>query len=119
MGHHRLKLHKLPAKLVPEAVTEMLEAKDKEGASKAYMKVLRVYLNNFKTSFQSHLRSVRTEHAFQNTFDTTVFALERVLAQTVGEPKSLRPLTMTTPHSESVRPPATACPRLRLVPSSD
>jgi integrase len=54
----RRKLHKVPAKLVPEAVKEMLEAKEKEGSSKAYMKALRVYLKKFETSFKSQLMSV-------------------------------------------------------------
>lgn len=58
--YNRRKLHNLPSKLVPEAVKEMLEAKEKEGASKQYMKALKVYLNKFKTSFQSQLRSVTT-----------------------------------------------------------
>lgn len=57
---NRLKLHKLPSKLVPVAVKEMLEAKEKEGASKQYLKALRVYLNKFSTSFQSELKSVTT-----------------------------------------------------------
>jgi hypothetical protein len=54
----RREMHKLPTKLVPEAVTEMLEAKEKEGASKAYRKALRVYLKKFETAFQSQLLSV-------------------------------------------------------------
>jgi len=58
--YNRRKLHNLPSKLVPEAVKEMLEAKEKEGASKQYMKALKVYLNKFKASFQSQLRSVTT-----------------------------------------------------------
>src|SRR6266581_4153119 len=37
-------LHELPNKTVTEAVNQMLEAKQREGASKAYMKVLRFYL---------------------------------------------------------------------------
>lgn len=53
-------LHRLPNKLIPDAVKEMLEAKEKEGASKEYMKVLRVYLNKFATEFKSQLRALNT-----------------------------------------------------------
>ena len=53
-------LHRLPPKLVPDAVKEMLEAKEKEGASKEYMKVLRVYLVKFGAAFQTQLGSVTT-----------------------------------------------------------
>ena len=56
----RRNLRDLPSKLVPIAVTEMLEAKEKEGASKQYLKALRVYLKKFSTSFKSELRSVTT-----------------------------------------------------------
>ena len=45
-------LHRLPNKLIPDAVREMLEAKEKEGASKEYLKVLRVYLNKFTAEYR-------------------------------------------------------------------
>ena len=38
-------LHTLPDKMLPDAVKEMLDAKEGEGASKVYMKVLKFYLN--------------------------------------------------------------------------
>lgn len=53
-------LHRLPTKLVPDAVEEMLEAKQKEGASEEYLKILRVYLNKFSVAFKSPLRSLTT-----------------------------------------------------------
>ena len=40
----RRNLHDLPTILVPDSVQEMIASKDKEGASDAYRKVLRVHL---------------------------------------------------------------------------
>jgi integrase len=45
----------LPSKTLPEAVEEMWLAKEKEGASDAYMKVLRFYLGKVKTAFTGQL----------------------------------------------------------------
>jgi len=39
----RRHLHTLPDKMLPDAVKDMLDAKEREGASKVYMKVLRFY----------------------------------------------------------------------------
>ena len=56
----RRHLHTLPDKMVPDAVKEMLEAKEREHTSKAYLKVLRVYLKQLAVSFHCELRSVTT-----------------------------------------------------------
>jgi integrase len=56
----RRHLHTLPNKMLPEAVKEMLEAKEREHASKAYMKVLKFYLNQLADAFHCQLRSVTT-----------------------------------------------------------
>jgi integrase len=53
-------MHQLPSKLVPEAVKEMLTAKEQEGASKAYMKVLSLYLKRFAETIGSPVRSLTT-----------------------------------------------------------
>ena len=46
--------------MLPDAVKEVLEAKAREHASTAYMKILRVYLNPLAKSFHCQLRSVST-----------------------------------------------------------
>ena len=46
--------------MVPDAVKEMLEAKEREHTSQAYLKVLRVYLKQLSVSFHCDLRSVTT-----------------------------------------------------------
>ncbi|PYI86183.1 MAG: hypothetical protein DME26_09545 [Verrucomicrobia bacterium] len=56
----RRHLHELPDKMLPDAVKEMLEAKEREGASKFYMKVLRFYLGRMADEFHCQLRSVTT-----------------------------------------------------------
>jgi integrase len=56
----RRHLHTLPDKMLPDAVKEMLEAKEREGASKVYMKVLKFYLNQLADAFHCQLRSVTT-----------------------------------------------------------
>lgn len=50
----------LPSKTVPEAVDEMLAFKEKDGTSDAYLKILKVYLNQLKESFTGQLRLVTT-----------------------------------------------------------
>ena len=54
----RRHLHELPDKMLPDAVKEMLDAKEREGASKVYMKVLRFYLGQLAAAFHCQLRSV-------------------------------------------------------------
>ena len=56
----RRNLHVLPDKMLPDAVKEMLEAKEREGVSKIYMKVLRFYLGQMADAFHCQLRSVTT-----------------------------------------------------------
>jgi integrase len=56
----RRNLAGLPSILVPAAVEEFWDAKEKEGASKVYMKVLRFYLGKFKAAFGSQLRELTT-----------------------------------------------------------
>jgi hypothetical protein len=56
----RRHLHTLPHKMVPDAVKEMLQAKEREGASTAYMKVLKFYLNQLAETFHCQLRSLTT-----------------------------------------------------------
>lgn len=56
----RRHLHDLPDKMLPDAVKEMLEAKEREGASKAYKKVLRFYLGQLSDAFHCQVRSVTT-----------------------------------------------------------
>ncbi len=52
--------HKLPDKTVPEAVAEMLEARKKDGTGDAYLKLLRVHLNQLKENFTSQVRQLTT-----------------------------------------------------------
>ena len=52
----------LPRKTVPEAVDEMLAIRTKDGTSQAYLRVLRVYLNQLKEKFQCQLTTVTTGH---------------------------------------------------------
>jgi hypothetical protein len=54
----RRNLHELPDKLLPDAVKEMLADKEREGASKVYMKVLRFYLGQLAEAFHCQLRAV-------------------------------------------------------------
>lgn len=56
----RRHLHESPSKFLPDAVTEMLEAKAREGVSQLYMKVLRFYLGKLADAFHCSLRSVTT-----------------------------------------------------------
>ena len=56
----RRHLHELPDKMLPDAVKEMLDAKEQEGASKVYLKVLRFYLGQLAAAFHCQLRSVTT-----------------------------------------------------------
>lgn len=56
----RRHMHKLPDKLLPDAVDEMLKAKETDGTSDAYQKVLKVYLKQLKVKFHCQLRSVAT-----------------------------------------------------------
>lgn len=56
----RRHLHTLPDKMLPDAVKQMLEAKEREGASKIYLKVLRCYLGQMADAFHCQLRSVTT-----------------------------------------------------------
>ncbi len=51
-------MHELPNKLLPDAVDEMIETRARDGTSKAYVKVLRVYLTSLKERFHCQLRSV-------------------------------------------------------------
>ena len=51
-------LHRLPTKTVEEAVSEMLRTRQTEGASQAYLKVLRVYLNQLAAAFHCPLGSL-------------------------------------------------------------
>lgn len=53
-------LHTLPDKMLPAAVKDMLDAKTRDGASNAYMKVLRFYLNRLADTFHCQVRSVTT-----------------------------------------------------------
>ena len=56
----RRHLHELPDKTLPEAVTEMLAAKEQEGTSRPYLKLLRCYLGQLAETFPCQLRSVTT-----------------------------------------------------------
>jgi integrase len=56
----RRHLHALPDKMLPDAVKEMLEAKEREGTSKAYMKVLRFYVGQLADVFHCQVRSLTT-----------------------------------------------------------
>ena len=50
----------LPDKMLPDAVSEMLDAKERDGASVVYMKALRFYLGQLAGAFHCQLRSVTT-----------------------------------------------------------
>ena len=52
--------HNMPRKTVPEAVEEMIKVREKDGTSDAYLKVLRVYLGQFKQRIQTQLTLVTT-----------------------------------------------------------
>jgi site-specific recombinase XerD len=56
----RRKMHELPDKMLPVAVDEMIETRIKDGTSDAYVRVLKVYLNQLKESFNCQLRAVTT-----------------------------------------------------------
>lgn len=56
----RRHLHTDIMKMVPDAVAEMLAAKEREHTSKAYLKVLKFYLNQLAAAFHCHLGSVTT-----------------------------------------------------------
>jgi integrase len=56
----RRKMHELPDKMLPMAVDEMIETRTKDGTGDAYVRVLKVYLNQFKESFNCQLRAVTT-----------------------------------------------------------
>jgi integrase len=51
-------LHALPDKMLPDAVEEMLADKEREGVSKVYLNVLRVYLGQLAKAFHCQVRSV-------------------------------------------------------------
>lgn len=52
--------HNMPKKTVPEAVEEMIKVREKDGTSDAYLKVLKVYLGQFKEKVQCQLTLVTT-----------------------------------------------------------
>jgi integrase len=52
----------VPSKTVGEAVKEMLETKQREGASADYRKVLRLYLDQFAEAYPMQVRAVGTSH---------------------------------------------------------
>ncbi|HEV2328599.1 MAG TPA: tyrosine-type recombinase/integrase [Verrucomicrobiae bacterium] len=56
----RRKMHELPDKMLPVAVDEMIETRTKDGTGDAYVRVLKVYLNQLKESFNCQLRTVTT-----------------------------------------------------------
>ena len=56
----RRKMHELPDKMLPVAVDEMIETRTKDGTGEAYVRVLKVYLNQLKESFNCQLRAVTT-----------------------------------------------------------
>lgn len=81
----RRHLHTLPDKMLPDAVKEMLEAKEREGASKVYMKVLRFYLGQMADAFHCQLRSVTTGQLADFFRNMEVFGRSKNNArQTVG-----------------------------------
>ena len=56
----RRKMHELTDKMLPVAVDEMIETRTKDGTGDAYVRVLKVYLNQLKESFNCQLRAVTT-----------------------------------------------------------
>jgi hypothetical protein len=56
----RRKMHELPDKLLPAAVQDMIDVRSKDGTGDAYVKLLKVYLNQLKESFNCQLRAVTT-----------------------------------------------------------
>ena len=56
----RRNLHAVPDMLLPAAVQEMLDAKEREKASQPYQKSLRFYLRQLAGAFNCQLRSVTT-----------------------------------------------------------
>jgi integrase len=56
----RRKMHELPDKMLPAAVADMIETRSKDGTGDAYVKLLKVYLNQLKESFNCQLRAVTT-----------------------------------------------------------
>lgn len=57
----RRKMHELPDNMLPVAVDEMIETLTKDSIGDAYVRVLKVYLNQIKESFNCQLRKVATE----------------------------------------------------------
>ena len=52
--------HAMPIKPLPDAVNEMLAAKEREGTGKPYLKILRSYLGKLSQAFPGPLASVTT-----------------------------------------------------------
>ncbi|HMJ88950.1 MAG TPA: hypothetical protein VK530_03995, partial [Candidatus Acidoferrum sp.] len=53
-------MHELPSKTVAEAVKEMLEIKEREGASADYRKILRLYLEQLAKACPIQVRAITT-----------------------------------------------------------
>jgi len=56
------RLHDLPSKTVGEAVKEMLDTKEREGASAEYRKILKLYLNQLAAACPFQVRAITTTH---------------------------------------------------------
>ena len=54
----RRHMHELPKMNLPKAVEEMINARTKDGTSPTYIKVLKVYLNPLKKSFNCPLKTI-------------------------------------------------------------
>jgi integrase len=81
----RRHMHELPSKLLPDAVDEMIESKKRDGTSDAYLKVLRVYLNQLKDTFRCQLRTVTSGQLADYFRDKNVSARSKNNARgTVG-----------------------------------
>jgi integrase len=56
------RMHELPSKTVGDAVKEMLETKEREGASAEYRKILRLYLEQLAEACPLQVRALTTTH---------------------------------------------------------
>lgn len=81
----RRKMHELPDKMLPVAVNEMIETRTKDGTGDAYVKLLKVYLNQLKESFNCQVRAVTSGQLADYLRDLKVSARSKNNARaTVG-----------------------------------
>jgi hypothetical protein len=64
----RRKMHELPDKMLPVAVDEMIETRTKDGTGDAYVRVLKVYLNQLNCGKRANYPSVAAQRTQPQPF---------------------------------------------------